>query len=488
MSTAAFDFDAHRSMAIRAYTEVRPIYERLCAAVEPILRMAIRPTVVHQISTRAKSITSFADKAAKPSSEDPTRPKYDDPLRQITDLAGARIIAFVLRDVPRIEEAVQQEFNIVDRVDKGEELITKTSVGYRSIHYIVELPDRRTNLLEYGEFNGFQAEIQIRTILQHAWAEMEHDIRFKPGSGIDLPLFQRFTALAGLIEVGDREFDQVFEMDARRKNQVRELAQITEAIPPDIASDATTQTDGTDNGTWTAPRELIGDGRYSDAIVAYNRLIEVEPRQFAHVLGRAKARFLNGDVEGAMTDISRAESLSPGHRFIDNLRQAITGRTLDSDTATSEAVQRRTVAQGFDALTAGDGAGAYELYEEAEKHGYSPVMSTLNRAMSRLVEGRPQDALTTLSRLNPFPESIADIVSLILREICYALLQKHSVAEANGRIDEVRRRAFFRNGIPFSFNKSRLSALERGVRQSTGLSDDQKEIVYAILQPLHEGQ
>lgn len=63
--------------------------------------------------------------------------------------------------------------------DLGEERFSQGRLGYQSIHYLVKLPDQKTEWAEYKRFEGLIAEIQVRTILQHAWAEMEHDIQYK---------------------------------------------------------------------------------------------------------------------------------------------------------------------------------------------------------------------------------------------------------------------------------------------------------------------
>ena len=58
---------------------------------------------------------------------------------------------------------------------------------YRGIHYTVKLREDRTRLPEYAKFAGLRCEIQIQTILHHAWSETSHDIVYKgkapPGFG-----------------------------------------------------------------------------------------------------------------------------------------------------------------------------------------------------------------------------------------------------------------------------------------------------------------
>jgi ppGpp synthetase/RelA/SpoT-type nucleotidyltranferase len=54
-------------------------------------------------------------------------------------------------------------------------------LGYQSVHYLVQFSPERCALPEYQRFQGRIAEIQVRTVLQHGWAEIEHDIQYKAG-------------------------------------------------------------------------------------------------------------------------------------------------------------------------------------------------------------------------------------------------------------------------------------------------------------------
>jgi putative GTP pyrophosphokinase len=108
---------------------------------------------------------------------------------------------------------LQAEFRIVERSDKGAELIAAERFGYQSIHYLVKLSAARARLPEYQPFAGTIAEIQVRTILQHAWAEIEHDIQYKSSAVIPVQIHRRFMALSGMLEIADREFQGIQDAD-----------------------------------------------------------------------------------------------------------------------------------------------------------------------------------------------------------------------------------------------------------------------------------
>ncbi|MBT7630134.1 MAG: hypothetical protein HN597_10600 [Desulfobacula sp.] len=99
--------------------------------------------------------------------------------------------------------------------------IIRRSKPYASIHYLIRLTDDRTKLLEYKRFKNLIAEIQVRTILQHAWAEIEHDIQYKSIDTIPVEIHRRFMSLAGMLEIADREFQAIQDEDINLRKNAR---------------------------------------------------------------------------------------------------------------------------------------------------------------------------------------------------------------------------------------------------------------------------
>jgi putative GTP pyrophosphokinase len=216
-----FDFGAHRESAVAKYKEVRPLYQDFAETAKVILADIFVSNNVKcsSIEARAKDVNSFGDKASKPLEEDPTKPKYPNPLEGIKDMAGVRVITFLPKMVEDVCCYIEREFTILERVDKAEKLISEGKFGYQSIHFLVMMLPNRTALPEYRRYRDLILEIQVRTVLQHAWAEMEHDIQYK--STMEIPaLFQRrFIALAGLLEIADREFQMLQDENKRIRQQ-----------------------------------------------------------------------------------------------------------------------------------------------------------------------------------------------------------------------------------------------------------------------------
>ena len=220
-----FDFDDHRRKAVEEYEKVRRRYEDCAEAVYTVLKTAlsVEGLKVHTIEPRAKSPDSFGRKATTPAEDDPDRPKYENPLREITDLAGVRVITYLLEDVESVNAVIEREFKVVEKSNKSGLLEEEQKLGYQSVHYLVLFSATRCSLPEYARFMDMVTEVQVRTILQHAWAEIEHDIQYKAVAEIPRSIRSRFTSLAGLMEIADREFQAISDEDRRVRTDARRL-------------------------------------------------------------------------------------------------------------------------------------------------------------------------------------------------------------------------------------------------------------------------
>jgi predicted RNase H-like nuclease/ppGpp synthetase/RelA/SpoT-type nucleotidyltranferase len=160
------------------------------------------------VTGRTKTVASFAEKARR------TREGvllYTDPLREITDTIGIRVITYVHSDVSAVADLLHDQVVVKDDRDMGRETAQEGRFGYASRHLLIGLDAAREGHPSYELMRGHTAQVQIRTVLQHAWAEFEHDIRYK-GTMPDehaRDFDRRFTLAAGLLELADREFSTI---------------------------------------------------------------------------------------------------------------------------------------------------------------------------------------------------------------------------------------------------------------------------------------
>ena len=209
-----------RAFAARqTYEKERKLYADFAKSVEDVLRGCLEAAdiKVHEITSREKDPDSFERKAAKRKIDNPDEPKYSDPLSEITDKAAIRIITYFLNSVDGVCDIIEQEFAIREHPDDRRK--DPERLGYASVHYLVSYDDKRSQLLDFRKYAGLVAEIQVRTILQHAWAEIEHDIQYK--ALVELPSAVRrgFTILAGMIEVVDQRFQEIADADRTLRDE-----------------------------------------------------------------------------------------------------------------------------------------------------------------------------------------------------------------------------------------------------------------------------
>lgn len=186
---------------------------------------------LHSITHRRKSRSSLAAKISKPDKE------YDR-LGDITDLAAVRIITYFADDVDKVAEIVEREFSVDpdNSIDKRK-FLDPDRFGYQSLHYVVTFIADRCKLSEYSRFNYRKVEIQIRSILQHAWAEIEHDLGYKSAVGIPKDIRRRFSRIAGLLELADNEFSAIrHELDSYARTVPSEIQNEPENVGIDKIS------------------------------------------------------------------------------------------------------------------------------------------------------------------------------------------------------------------------------------------------------------
>ena len=186
--------------------------KELSRRIEDQLREYLADTLrVDRVSARAKSVDRFIAKAEK---QDGGIPKYSEPLVQVQDQIGARIVVFYTSDVDAVSRIVEGYYRTVE----ARFLIpdSEWEFGYFGKHYIIHMP---TDVFG-DDFSSDDCpeffELQIKTLFQHAWSEAEHDLGYKPGT---IPLTQdqkrRLAFTAAEAWGADRVFNELFEERAR---------------------------------------------------------------------------------------------------------------------------------------------------------------------------------------------------------------------------------------------------------------------------------
>lgn len=184
---------------LKEYQEVKGEYIQLKYAVMDALQQKLEENKIPLLSVdnRVKTEESLAEKVERKGD------KYSS-LSDITDILGIRIICFFSDDVDRVAAMIEEMYDMdwENTIDKRIS-ISPTVFGYLSLHYICSIP--------FGsgyseELCGKKFEIQIRSTLQHVWAEIEHDLGYKSDFGVPRDIRREFSRVAGLLEIADERF------------------------------------------------------------------------------------------------------------------------------------------------------------------------------------------------------------------------------------------------------------------------------------------
>lgn len=220
-----------KNKLIEEFKESRPLYEAFTNRVEGLVKTLLSEARIniHTVNSRTKTVDSFEKKLER---------KNYSYLTEITDLSGIRVICFSSGDVERVAKIIEKEFTILPGLSVDKKNIMEVDrFGYISLHYVARISNDRANMPEYSRYKEMLCEIQVRTMLQHAWAEIEHDLGYKSDIAVPNMIKRRFYRLASLLELADDEFAEIIksiEIYTKKVNDQIRLAEIE--IPIDKIS------------------------------------------------------------------------------------------------------------------------------------------------------------------------------------------------------------------------------------------------------------
>jgi putative GTP pyrophosphokinase len=187
---------------VSSFAANRPLYEKFLGRIHDLMttlvhRAGIR---VDSIQARTKTVSSLSEKLQR-------RGKNYARLEDVPDLAGLRVIAYHREDADRVVELIRSEFDVDD--EESEDVASRLApneFGYLSVHLVIGLSDSRRQLSEWSDLNTLHAEVQVRTVLQHAWASISHSLQYKHEDEVPNALLRRLARLSALLELADQEF------------------------------------------------------------------------------------------------------------------------------------------------------------------------------------------------------------------------------------------------------------------------------------------
>lgn len=187
-----------------------PQYRKLKKTAKLALKSRLNKTniKISPILSRIKKESSLRDKIK--------RKNYSDPVNEVTDFAGIRIVCGFENDFDKINEIIYDLFNVLDKVDKTYELGVD-KMGYHGLHYVVSL---KTSGNGTNSLKDLCCEIQVRTALQDSWAIASHHLLYKNEEAIPKRIRRDINNVASLLEIAQQVFDRIQE---KRDNYISEI-------------------------------------------------------------------------------------------------------------------------------------------------------------------------------------------------------------------------------------------------------------------------
>jgi len=256
--------------------------------------------------------------------------KNGEKIPKITDLLGIRVICPFIEDLQAAEELIKKKFEVTEREIKGH--YSFKEFCYESIHFLIKIPQ---SLIEkYGDPGIDIAEIQIRTILQDAWAEVEHELVYKAEfNPFDEPMKRKLAAINASLSLADMIFQEIRsyqreytkEMDKRRESFYQKIEESTDNLlfeseqpkttSPVIESNNAPFTQDYNNSIDDLLVKALSahnQNNFNEAISQYTRILELKPKDnirsiiFKH---RGMANFACSCYKEAIEDFTNSLEL-----------------------------------------------------------------------------------------------------------------------------------------------------------------------------------
>lgn len=205
------------------YNVLQPHCERVVVEMVRLLQRAAEACVpAVQVKGRVKRLPSLMDKLQRKF----TPEELAEPLpalRKLADLMALRAVCPFLEDVDLVVEAAGSVFEIQDVEQKGEGR-SFAEFGYASTHLQVSLPYELQR--EFPTLSEFRVEVQVRTILQDAWAEVEHELIYKVGAHpLNQQIRRKLAALNANLVLSDTIFQEIRDY---QKSNISDLTRARE--------------------------------------------------------------------------------------------------------------------------------------------------------------------------------------------------------------------------------------------------------------------
>ncbi len=307
-----------------SYELYTPILSEIMQNIEKKLKSVLHLASSPTYKSRVKSFNSYYRKVLRLKSDEAKKLNFV----PLTDMMGIRVICAFLEDLPEVEKQIQQCFSVQEVEYKGADQNFK-EFGYESIHVLVAIPDEcypKENKLPLPE--KLVCEIQIRTILQDAWAEVEHELIYKSEfTPFDMPLRRKLASINASLTLADIIFQEIRdyqkklqgEVEARRESFYEKADELTlnekriktERIEPETIGRVSPYVHGTIDDLILEAIQAHNHGEVEKAVEIYTVILNSKPTPANPVLSvihkhRGMAYFAMNNYSAALDDFKES--------------------------------------------------------------------------------------------------------------------------------------------------------------------------------------
>jgi putative GTP pyrophosphokinase len=272
------EYDRYSAVRLLIVNDIKEQADSILTALDS------RPVV----SGRIKNFTSFFSKYIRLLKTGMKNP-------EITDLLGIRVICPFIEDLQAAENLIKGNFCVIEREIKGH--ATFQQFCYESTHLLIKIPQALID--KYGDPGTEILEVQIRTILQDAWAEVEHELVYKVEfNPFDEPMKRKLAAVNASLSLADMIFQEIRSYQRKYSKEMNKrrgsfFQKIEESIDDLLFESEQVKTPSVDinNGNVQLSQDYnnsIDDllvkalsahnqNRFTEAIELYTRILELKP-------------------------------------------------------------------------------------------------------------------------------------------------------------------------------------------------------------------
>lgn len=273
------------------------------------------------VKRRVKALESLSQKQS--------RPKYQAAVggEPVKDLLGMRIVVPFLEDTESVVEFLRDKYSVIE-VERKSDSLSFREFAYDAVHLVIELQSHAEDCpLPKGL--PLVCEVQVRTYLQEAWAEVEHELIYKSYSALpDAATQKKLAALNASLMLSDTVFQELRDHQRRQaewgRRRFRELRRKAEHLNATLPSQESPHGEAPQSGrqAGVSPAEsYLAEGveahnrrEYEKAMTLYNKALRKNPKpevrsSILNHLGMA--RFMLNDVKAAIDEFSGAFEANP---------------------------------------------------------------------------------------------------------------------------------------------------------------------------------